>query len=235
MACPNEIWEDLTPTVVSGKTVYTVRKPPYIAGTVSVWRNGMLQDADFHVETDPALGTITLCEDILDTEDEDHSLHVSYQTFEPAYVNPEAPVHVSRLFQGDVVRIAMKAGRHLEPVLMPREKQVKLLPGRASAGGRSLRAKNYSRTTFLGFITQNDSINGTLVLQVEDRGGRRKHLQAIVPYKDILVIRKFITPGDKGIDDVPIGGGGNAIRRPGVIAKGWERNHGFMKLVRVYF
>ena len=235
MPCPVEIFEDLTPTVLSGKTVYTVRKGPYLSGTVNTWRNGMLQDSDFHVETDPSAGTITLCEEILVTTDDDHSLHVSYHTFELPFVDPKKPVHISRLGQGDVVRIAMKAGRHLEPVLMPRGKQVRLLPGRARAQGRSLRALGYSRTTFLGFITQNDPVGGNLTLQVEHRGGRREHLQAFVPYKDICVIRKYVTPGRRDVDDVQIGGGGSAIRRPGIDGKGFDRASGFMTLVRVFF
>ena len=238
MANPNEVFEDLTAQATDTNTTFTVSKTPYVAGTVSVWRNGLLQDPDFFVETDPTNGVIDVCEPILVREEEDHGIIVSYCTFEDVFVDPEAPVHISKLTPGNVVRIAMKAGRHLEPVFFHKNKQTKLLPGR-SPSGKSLRAKNYSRTVFLGFITNNDSVGGKLTLQVEDRHGNpgcRVHMEACVPYRDILVIRKFITPGRRSdVGDVPIGGGPRAARRPGVVAKGFFDTKGFLNLVKVFF
>lgn len=145
-------------------------------------------------------------------------------------------IHITEIVPGDVLRIAMKPGRHLEPVLSPRGSQHRLLPGRASANGRSLQAKSFSRTVYLGYVTQNDTINGVLALQIENRGQRREHLAATVPYKDIKIIQKFITPTKHmGAKIVPLSGAKNAIRRPGAIAKGVLDPKGFMNLVRVYF
>ena len=144
----------------------------------------------------------------------------------------KTPIHITQLVPGDAVRIALKAGRHLEPVLRGKQQTV-YMTGRN--GKKSLRAKPFSRTVALGFITENNSEAGVMTLQVEDRGKPRRHFQAIIPYKDMLVIRKYVTPSERDVKDVPIGGGGNAIRRPGIVGKGFDRASGFMKLIRVTF
>lgn len=235
MAAPNEIFEDLTDQVTDTQTIFKVTKAPYVPGTLNVWSEGILQSSDFATEIDPTLGLFQIDEPILIRDPDDHGLIVSYGTFEPVFIEPDTPVHISQLKFGETVRIAMKPGRHLEPVLRPKDKQIRLIPGRTGSG-KSLRARNYSRTVFLGFITLNDSVSGKLILQVRDRQYSRNHLEAHIPYKDILVIRKFITPGEASdVDDVVIGAGGDAIRRPGVIAKGFGSPKGFLKLVKVFF
>ena len=124
----------------------------------------------------------------------------------------------------------MKPGRHLEPVRSPRGKQSRLM-----VRNRSRAVRNSSRTVFLCFITVNDQANGVLHGQVERRGAPRNHAAATVSYSDIQHIQRYTTPGKPRVDDVPIGAGGNAIRRPGVLAKGFADHPGFMQLTRVYF
>lgn len=235
MATPNEVFDDVTAQATNVNTTFKISKPPYELGSVKVFRNGLLQDPDFFTETDPANGLVEVCEPIEVSPDDDHNITIAYCTFVPIFVDPEIPVHISQLAPGNVVRIAMKPGRHLEPILMPKTKQMRLQPGRAPHG-RSLRAKGYSRTVFLGLITQNDFVSGKLTLQVEDRQFCRTHLEALVPYKDILVIRKYITPGEgSNTPTNTIGGGPRAGKRPGVVAKGAFDPSGFMKLIKVFF
>jgi hypothetical protein len=238
-----EIFDDLTPTVQPTKLIYTVRKPPYVAGTVSVFRNGMLQDPTFFTELDPAAGTVELAEPILLRDQEDHNLTIAYCTFEAPFVDPEAPRHISQLRPGDVVRIAMKAGRHLDPVVRPKTKQVELLPAPSSRGRRTscrrntgASAKNFSRTVFFGFITQNDPVSGQLRCQTEHRSRtQRDHVNALVPYKDIRTIRVYVTPSKPDITPVVVSGARNAVRRPGALGRGTEAHKGFLNLVRVFF
>lgn len=232
MGKPNEIWEDLSNTIKDGKVVYTVRKPPYLAGSVYVWRNGMLQDADFHTELDPTTGTVELCEALWARDELDTGLHISYLTYEPSYVDPNAPVHISSIKQGDVVRIATRPGRHLNPIIQPKTKQFLLLPGGVH-NRKSRAARNFSRTVFLGYVTQNDTTSGIMTLQVEDRPNR-DHKQAILNYSDIQHIQKYVTPSVSHTS-TSIGGGRAPQKRPGVVAKGVFDYPGFMNLVRVFF
>jgi len=248
MPDPFEIVDDLTSSLLGPLPlppvsppgivqVLTVRKPPYLAGTVSVYRNGMLQHPDFFAELDATQGTVGLCEEILIREDEDdHSVSVVYLTFQEPFVDPERPVHISKVVPGDVLRIAMKAGRHLEPVVRRKTKQMELHPGR-QVSGKSLRAKAFSRTVFLGRVTQNDLQGGQLTLETQHRSNwSRNVVTAFVPFRDIQVVRKYITPGPAGVDSrIPISAARNARRRPGIIAKGLFDARGFMKLVRVFF
>jgi len=238
MSDPVEVVDDLTATVTTGKLQFTVRNPPYLPGSVSVFRNGMLQDASWWTEDDPTLGTVTLFEPILLREEEDHAIHIAYETYQQVYVDPYAPVHISKLKLGDVLRIAMRAGRHLEPVVN-KKKQNQLLvmktkrEGCRKVSGRA--AKGFSRTVFFGYLTLNDSVNGEMHLQVEGRDRiRRDHLLATVRYSDILSIRKYVTPSVPH-NTSKVGGGPRAERHPGVEAKGVRDAPGFMKLVRVFY
>jgi len=131
--------------------------------------------------------------------------------------------HITDIVSGDVLRVAMKAGRHLEPRLRGRN-QTALLPGRAPHG-KSLRAKSFSRTTFLAYVTVNDSVNGKIYAQVEDRG-RKAHLAAEIPYKDILVVQKYITPSKAPYSDET---------RAQSSALGVKDHKGFMNLIPVRF
>lgn len=230
MPDPVEIVDDQTPHVTTTKTVYTVYKPPYLSGSVYVYVNGMLQDESWVTELDPTTGTVELDQPVLERAADDHSLHIAYLTFEAPYVDPEDPIHITQLAQGDIVRIAMKAGRHLMPVHRPRSQQVRLVPVE-----KRQRARTYARTEFYCHVMQNDRLNGVLYGQVERRGPPRHHAEAVVPYADIKVIERFITPGRPRMKDVEIGGGPRAVRRPGIVGRGFYDNPGFRKLIRVKF
>jgi hypothetical protein len=230
MPAPVEAVDDQSAQVTLTKTVYTVFKAPYVAGSVHVYVNGMLQDESWVTEIDPAAGTIEVDQPVLLRAADDHSLHIAYLTFQPIYVDPEDPIHITELVQGDIVRIAMKAGRHLVPKFTARTRQVQLVPV-----AKKQRARNFARTEFYCHIMQNDRFTGTLYGQVERRGPPRHHAAATVPYKDIRVIERFITPGRPKIDPAVTGGGPGAARRPGVHAKGFLDPQGLRKLIRVKF
>lgn len=202
----------------------------YAAGTVRVFINGFLQTLDGVFEIDPGERLVGLGEDPLEDAGHDASVHVAYLTFEPVFIDPGAPVHIAQLREGDVLRIAMRAGRHLEPVVSPRGRQPRLI-----ARERSRAARNSSRTVFMGFVTGNAPTTGTLSLQVPHRANAsREHYAATVNYVDILTVQKFITP-TREPRPVPVGGGPRAVRHPGVIAKGVLDSPGFPRLIQVRF
>jgi len=202
----------------------------YVAGTVRVFVNGLLQTIDQVFELDAVERLVGIGEDPLTDAGADASLHVGYSTTEVVVLNPDAPVHISQVREGDVLRISMRAGRHLEPVVQPRGKQALLV-----ARGKSRVAKNFSRTVFFGFVTGNAPQVGRLSLQVPHRSQwSRDNYAATVYYADILHVQKFITP-TREPRPVPIGGGPRAVRHPGVIAKGVLDSTGLARYVQVRF
>lgn len=148
-------------------------------------------------------------------------------------VDPTIPVHISALGFGDVVRIATRPGHHMEPVYNAKTKQFMLRSGR-QPHGKKMRVKAFSRTSFFGYITRNTPSAGVMEMQVETRD-RQRSMHAIVPYASIKVIQKYITPGKPIVDAVPLGGGLNAVRRPGTQALGFGGGGSFLNLVQVIF
>ena len=232
----NRIIEDVTNKITTGKLIYTVNKPPYFEDSVSVYVNGLLQDPTFFTELDPVAGTVSIDEPVLIRDEEDYSLHIIYSTKQEIFIDPKDPVHISQLIAGDVVRISFRPGRHLEPKLQPRSKNVILEPG-GSTFGKRRSARGYSRTVVLGLITSNDSVTGTLRLQVDEKSRSRcaPPTPAVVPYATILRIQKYITPSEPDIDIATVGGGPRTQRRPGVRAFGFSDHRGRMNLVKVFF
>lgn len=245
MADPVEIVDDVTqflslpplpiPPVPAGiQLVFRVTKK-YVPGTVRIYVNGLLQAIDCLHELDPVERLVGVAADVpIDSNVEgDSSLHAAYLTFDPIAFNPDAPIHISQVVLGDVLRIAMRPGRHLEPVVSRRGMQHRLL-----ARTRSRAAKNVSRTTILGLVTNNDRQLGVLSLQVSDPShAYRNSLAAQVAYKDIQHIQKFITPA-KEPRPVAVGGGPRARRTPGTLAKGvlgFNAFPGYARFIQVRF
>jgi len=149
----------------------------------------------------------------------------------------DAPVHISKIQPGDVLRLAMKAGHHLMPVPSPKGQQPRLQ--RTSVARAT---PPFGRVTFHAFVTANDPSTGTLSLQVgHPTRANRTLYAATVYYKDIGVVQKYITPA-KEPRPVPISGGPDAIRRPGAQAFGLPgvgvpggAAPGFARLIRVRF
>ena len=230
MADPIEAVDDQSPYVDLTKTTYSVFHRPYLPGTVHVYVNGLLQDDSWVTELDPVAGTIELAEPVLERAEDDHSLHIAYLTYAELYVDPEAPIHITQLAPGDVVRIAMKAGWHLKPTVVARWQEPQLVPME-----KRRVARGADRTVFFCYITTNDRTNGVLYGQVEDRGAPRTHLSATVPYSAIKVIERYVTPGHLSNATVTVGGGPGAIRRPGIFGRNFQAPTGARKLIRVKF
>lgn len=100
-------------------------------------------------------------------------------------------VHITNIMAGDTLRIATKAGRHLEPHLRGKKTPV-LKPGRAPTG-RSLRAKAFSRTVVMFRVLQNDTQTGKLTGYVQGRK-RSEINEAELFYTDIKNVQKYISP-----------------------------------------
>lgn len=230
MAGPYEIVDDLTAFIDGSTSIFRIRKPPYVPGSVSVFLDSLLQRDDYFTELNPVTGEVQLSVAPVQRVPPDAGLHISYLTWVVPYVDPQAPVHISQLKDGDVVRIAMKAGRHLEPIPMRKGLQHRLEPVRV---GRM--ARGHSQTVFLGNITSNNRTQGVLEMQVHYRSWGQTLFHATVPYKDIKVIQKYITPAIRQTRRIEVGGGPNAIRRPGILAKGFYDSAGFMNLIQVRF
>jgi hypothetical protein len=238
MPGPAEVVDDLTvalsspslpipPTPPGMVFVVRVRKR-YIPGSVRAFINGILIGLTGVFELDVAEKLVGISEDPRLDADRDASLHISYLTFDPVFVNPDTPVHISQVSVGDVLRIAMKAGRQLEPRPSRRGAQHRLVSPAISRV-----ARNTARTVFHGYVTGNDPQHGVLNLQVAQRETMRDHFAALVNYGDILRVQKFITPAK--VRSVPVGGGPRAVRHPGVQALGVDAPRGFQRLVQVRF
>lgn len=226
-----EVFEDVKDRV-STFPVITLTKS-YIPNSVNLFINGLLQTTDSFTETDPSHGKVTVTNDtFVVSPNNDHNLVVSYLTEELVIVNPYAPVHISKLKVGDVVRVAMKAGMHLNPVPPVRKGE----PPGLESSTRNRSAQNFSITVLLGWVTNNDSRNGILTVQTDQRSRSSSQLfNAVIQYSHIKIIRKYVTPTRKLTRNVPVSAASNAYRRPGALARGVLDSKGMMDLVKVFF
>lgn len=228
VAGPFEHIDDVTKFVDGATNVFTVLRPPYIPGTVRVFINGKLTcstDDDGWNELDPNLGTVQLKETPLidsghafQTKD---TVHVLYQSFVAPFPDRTIPKHIIELRAGDIVKIAMRAGYHINPIPTangpPR--------GRSPRKGES--ADGFSRTVFFGYITKNTPVNGFLDLAIQKRRNTpREHLDGRVLYKNILYIYITLSDVQPLIETAP-------ISHPGAIAKGTLRRPRAPTLIRV--
>jgi hypothetical protein len=110
-----------------------------------------------------------------------------------------ASIRMIDVRQGDVLRIALYAGHHLNPT-----PYYKLTTGKPRA------AKNVSRTTVLGYVTANDSGNGKLTASVQG-GNSRDYYTATIPYTAMQYVHRQITP--RKVQSLP-------ASRPGLAAHG---------------
>lgn len=163
-------------------------------------------------------------------------------------VRLNAPIHITSVTPGMVLRIAMKPGRHLDPVVgrttiyrsaTIRRQQGVVFPEPPTVDGLTKmqtavkrkrtgnRARGFSRTTFMAYVSANDPVNGILNVYLESRAYmRRPGFQAVIAYSDMLYVQRAIhrlTPRPE------------AGSRPGSIAFGSTSDFGFQKLVPVYF
>lgn len=158
------------------------------------------------------------------------------------------PIHITQVAPGMVLRIAMRAGRHLDPVVgrtviyqsatIRRQRGVPHPTPPPAHGGMTRmraatkrkrtgnRARSFSRTTFLAFVTANDSVAGTLSVSIEARTSSRTPVQAIIAYADMRHVQRYIHQTTLRPE---VGS------RPGSIAFGSRSDYGFMKLVPVRF
>ena len=107
----SEVVEAPTGAIDGANTLF---KAPhnYVPGSVSYYLNGLLQQPTGvrgWTETNPTLGLVTLNEAPLPGD----GVQFAYTTNEVVYVNPDKPVHVSKLNPGDQVDVVLKPGRHL--------------------------------------------------------------------------------------------------------------------------
>ena len=125
-----------------------------------------------------------------------------------------ANIHIKDIVPGNVLRVALRAGKHLNPT-----------HDRRLVVGRKRAAKNTSRTVMLAYVITNDSAAGLLTASVQ---GRKKtnYFTATIPYNAILYAQRQITPRD-----VPELREGN----PGVVAFGAPYDHAGWKYQRVVF
>jgi hypothetical protein len=209
---PGEVVEVPAGAVDGANFTFTTSRP-YIAGSVSVYLNGLLMSRDSWQELPSPSSTVTLLAAPLAAD----VVQVSYldASYRPLYEDPRRIIHISELKQADVVRIAMKAGHHLNPSSTVEGLKLTVVP-------KERAAKSFSRTVFLGYIMQNLPIQGKLILDVDGRT-KYEHYTATVPYVCIANIQRYTTPGDW----IPDQGS-----RPGSHALGTVRP-GFMKLVAV--
>lgn len=150
----------------------------------------------------------------------------------PAQVNIIGSISVQDIKSGDVLRISMKPGLHLEPKVAA-NRQNELRVGRQPHGQRRA-SRGFSRTVFLGRVVFNDLSLGRFRLQVQDRDPRN-HFLALVPFAAINKAELYRTPGEPGVPDVEVGAGPRAQRHVGVQALGLRDAQGFMNLVPVRF
>lgn len=224
-----EIFEDVTQRLNNYPTITLTKS--YIPSSVNIFINGLLQTHDSFVEADPLHGNIYVTNDTFSTSpNSDHNLVVSYNTEEIVYVDPYAPVHISKLKGGDVVRVAMKAGMHLNPVPVRKGEQLKYESQKYRHS-----AKNHSITVTLGWVANNDPVHGILHLQIDNHSYTSGIIcNAILQYAHIKIIQKYVTPSKRDVKNIQTSSAHNAYRRPGALAKGVLDAKGFMHLVQVF-
>jgi hypothetical protein len=201
----------------------------YVSSTVRLYANGLLQKVATVVEIDSDERLVGITEEVPIDELSD-SLHISYLTEDTVVVDPNAPIHIAQIGFGDVLRIALRAGRHLDPVASGRGRQHRLLSGATNRVTR-----NFSRTTVLAYVTSNDRQQGILEVQVSHPSRTsRVNYAGTIYYKDIKHVHVFRTPA-RPPRVVPVGGGPRAQRHPGVKALGVDSLRPFMNLIPVRF
>lgn len=161
-------------------------------------------------------------------------------------------LHISEIISGNTLRISMKAGRQLEPetrspnsLWRSRKKSVQTGKGFPDPGtdpsslhkdssftqtafrrkktGRV--ARSYSRTVFSCYVINNNTINGELLVVINDR--IRGVIQAVVKYSDIVKIQKMVVQDESILNE--------SGSRPGSIAFGSNNVIGLQKLIFVKF
>ncbi len=160
----------------------------------------------------------------------------------------DAPLHITEVTSGMVLRISMKAGRHLDPIqartftyqtaTIRRQRGEPFPEPPPAFGGMTRmraatkrkrtgnRARAFSRTVFMAYVVVNDTENGVLTVNIEDRTRNKKSVPAIIAYSDMLrvqrAIHQLILRPEAG-------------SRPGSVALGSRSDFGFQKLVPVRF
>lgn len=226
-----EYVEDVTNSVTGSRDVFSIQKPPYLPGSVRVYINGLLKrrgDDDGWTEENEVLGTVKLKEtpELRTTHplEERDVVHIRYLTFEPPAPDPNDPIHITRLQRGDVVRIAMKPGYHINLSANP-----KAYP-RWTSPSKGQNVEGFSRTVFFANIRNNDPIKGQLIATVQNRTNRRDpNVDGLILYKNIQHIYKTVPGGVEFLETAPVG-------KPGTIALGSLRlSQRGPKLVKVLF
>lgn len=226
-----EYVDDVTVSVTGAKDVFAVLKPPYLVGSVRVYINGLLKrrgDTDGWIEENSVLGTVRLKEtpDLRTGHpiEERDVVHIRYLSYEPPVEDPNDPIHITQLQRGDVVRIAMKPGYHINL-----STNTKAYP-RWTSPSKGQNVEGFSRTVFFANIRNNDPIKGQLIATVQNRTNRRDpNFDGLILYKNIQHIYRTVPGGVEFLETAPIG-------KPGTIALGSLRiSHQGPKLVKVLF
>jgi hypothetical protein len=104
-------------------------------------------------------------------------------------------VHISKLRNGDQLRIALKAGHGINPdhqgIFQPPNKQ------------RS--ARGYTRTTFYAYLQSNDPVAGKMVVTIQDMvTALGRSYTANIEYSSILILQQVVPYGRPVVETAPV-------------------------------
>lgn len=103
-------------------------------------------------------------------------------------------LHVSKLRNGDQLRIALKAGCGIEPD----HKGLFQTPTKHRA------ARGYTRHTFYAYLQSNDPQSGTMTVTIQDMvTALNRSYTAVIQYTDILVLQQVVPYGRAVVETAP--------------------------------
>lgn len=129
-------------------------------------------------------------------------------------------VHVTELRPGDQLRVAMKAGYHIEQDHT----------GYATSPRKGTKASGFARTVFFAFVVANDPQAGQMVVNVQETQAHRPPYSATLLYKNIRFLEYVVQPGWPLVETAP-------AQHPGAKALGTKMTQLFPqpRLVAVSF